>query len=146
MQSGAPGPRPVGPDAPGSARRDHSGPAPRVARGAEASGARTYRVGEYTVVELYGEIDLVGAASVGPRLDAATAQQVPAVIVDLRQVGFFDCSGMSLLYRAYRRAEERGGRLQVVCDSPLVLRTLRAGELLDLLRPVPALDDALQGG
>lgn len=105
--------------------------------------ARTHRVGGYTIVELHGEIDIAGVGSVGPALDAATAGDRPAVIVDLRPTAFFDCSGLGLLCRAHRRVQERGGRLRLVCDDALILRTLRAGRMLDVLEPVATLDEAL---
>ncbi len=106
--------------------------------------AHTYRVGGYTVVELHGEIDIAGVGSVGPALDAATAGDEPAVIVDLRPAAFFDCSGLGLLCRAHRRVEERAGRMRLVCDNALVLRTLRAGRMLEVLEPVATLDEALR--
>nr|WP_067082374.1 STAS domain-containing protein [Streptomyces hygroscopicus] len=101
-------------------------------------------MGAYTVVELHGEIDIAGVGIVGPGLDAATAGDEPAVIVDLRPTAFFDCSGLGLLCRAHRRVVERGGRMRLVCDNALILRTLRAGRLLDVLRPVATLDEALR--
>ncbi|MEU1948934.1 STAS domain-containing protein [Streptomyces sp. NPDC020125] len=106
--------------------------------------ARTHRVGGYTVVELHGEIDIAGVESVGPALDAATAGDEPAVIVDLRPAAFFDCSGLGLLCRAHRRVVERAGRMRLVCDNALILRTLRAGRMLGVLRPVATLDEALR--
>ncbi|MFD8368128.1 STAS domain-containing protein [Streptomyces hygroscopicus] len=111
---------------------------------AAAPRVHTHRVGAYTVVELHGEIDIAGVGSVGPGLDAATAGDEPAVIVDLRPTAFFDCSGLGLLCRAHRRVMERGGRMRLVCDNALILRTLRAGRLLDVLRPVATLDEALR--
>ncbi|GAA0954697.1 hypothetical protein GCM10009575_082370 [Streptomyces rhizosphaericus] len=105
--------------------------------------ARTHRVGGYTVVELHGEIDIAGVGSVGPALDAATAGDRPAVIVDLRPTAFFDCSGLGLLCRAHRRVRERGGRMRLVCDDALILRTLRAGRMLDVLGPVATMGEAL---
>ncbi len=105
--------------------------------------ARTHRVGGYTVVELHGEIDIAGVGSVGPALDAATSGDRPAVIVDLRPTAFFDCSGLGLLCRAHRRVRERGGRMRLVCDDVLILRTIRAGRMLDVLEPVGTMGEAL---
>ncbi|WP_308283314.1 STAS domain-containing protein [Streptomyces hygroscopicus] len=115
-----------------------------AAADAAAPRVHTHRIGAYTVVELHGEIDIAGVGSVGPGLDAATAGDEPAVIVDLRPTAFFDCSGLGLLCRAHRRVMERGGRMRLVCDNALILRTLRAGRLLDVLRPVATLDEALR--
>ncbi|QKV92619.1 anti-sigma factor antagonist [Streptomyces sp. NA02950] len=104
--------------------------------------AVTYRVGRCTVVELHGEIDIAGLASVGPQLDAATT--TPAVVIDLTPTAFFDCSGLGLLCRARRRVIERGGRMRLVCAHPLILRTLRAGGLAEVFHPVPTLEEALR--
>ncbi|MBL1095797.1 STAS domain-containing protein [Streptomyces coffeae] len=104
--------------------------------------AVTYRVGRCTVVELHGEIDIAGLASVGPQLDAATA--TPAVVIDLTPTTFFDCSGLGLLCRARRRVVERGGRMRLVCAHPLILRTLRVGGLSEVFQPVPTLEEALR--
>lgn len=109
-------------------------PAPRT---------HTYQVGASTVVELHGEIDIAGLELVGHQLDAVTSQATPVIIVDLTPTGFFDCSGLTMLCRAHRRAEERAGTLRLVCDNALTLRMLRTGGLLGVLRPVPTLAQAL---
>ncbi len=100
-----------------------------------------YQSGRCTVVELHGEIDIAGLASVGPQLDAATA--TPVLVIDLTPTAFFDCSGLGLLCRARRRVTEGGGRLRLVCSHPLILRTLRAGGLAEVFAPVPTLAQAL---
>ncbi|MET7760662.1 STAS domain-containing protein [Streptomyces sp. NPDC005393] len=142
-QQGAPRHAPVPPHtaAPAAAAPDTARPSPDP-----APRARTHWIGEHAVVELHGEIDIAGLESVGPLLDAATAAVTPPglVIVDLRTAAFVDCSGLGLLCRAHRRVAERGGRLRLVCDNPLVIRTLHAGRLLDVLRPVPTLYEALR--
>lgn len=115
----------------------------RADRGA-APRACTYKAAGYTVVELHGEIDIVGRERIGLELDRATSPPAPSVVIDLTPTRFFDCSGLELLCRAYRRVRDRGGRLRLVCDSPLILRTLRVGGLLDVLRPAPTLADALR--
>lgn len=113
---------------------DHPAPAPY---------ARTSRAGGRTVVALHGEIDIAGLAYIAPALDAATGARAPEVVIDLRPTTFFDCSGLRLLCRALRRVAERGGRLRLVCDDPLILRTLRVGGLLDELDPMATLEDAV---
>ncbi|MDH6437868.1 anti-sigma B factor antagonist [Streptomyces sp. SAI-144] len=91
--------------------------------------ARTRLDGGCTVVEAAGEIDLATAGFLSEHLDAATATGRPDVLVDLRQVEFFDCSGLRVLCRAESRARERGGRLRVVTDCPRLHRLLRASGL-----------------
>ncbi|MFE6973850.1 STAS domain-containing protein [Streptomyces sp. NPDC057682] len=106
---------------------------------------RVYRRDGRTVVALRDEIDLATAALIGPALDGATAQNAPDLVVDLSEVSFLDCSGLSLLCRARRRALDRDGRFSLVCDCPRILRLLRAGRLHDLFRPVATPDEVFRG-
>ncbi|MCX5254104.1 STAS domain-containing protein [Streptomyces canus] len=91
--------------------------------------ARTLVNGGCTVVAAAGEIDLATAGFLAEHLDAATATDRPDVLVDLRHVEFFDCSGLRVLCRAESRAQERGGRLRVVTDNLRLHRLLRASGL-----------------
>jgi anti-anti-sigma factor len=98
--------------------------------------ARSYASGSCTVVVVSGEIDLATAEYVAEHLQAATARPAPDVIVDLRPVAFFDCSGLRVLCRAEYRARERGGRLRIVTDQPRIHRLLRAAGLLKRFPPL----------
>lgn len=113
---------------------------------APLSYARTYRAADCTVVEVHGEIDIMGVLEVGPPLDAATGGAAATVVIDLTPTTFLDCSGLALLARAHRRTGERGARLRLVCTDPAVLRTLRAGGVTDLLEPLPTVEAAVRRG
>ncbi|MEU1511576.1 anti-sigma factor antagonist [Streptomyces sp. NPDC005811] len=97
----------------------------------------------YTVLEFRGEIDIVAATEIGPRLDEATSGPAPRVVIDLSPIDFFDCSGLRLLYRARSRVLDQDGELRLVCSHPLALRVLRATGLHRLLPPATTLDAAL---
>ncbi|OPG07396.1 anti-anti-sigma factor [Streptomyces sp. GKU 895] len=99
--------------------------------------ARTCPHGTLTVVEASGEIDMASAGALAEHLSAATAGPRPDVLVDLRAVAFFDCSGLRVLCRAESRAREHGGRLRVVSESPRIRRLLRASGLLGRFPPLP---------
>jgi anti-sigma B factor antagonist len=101
--------------------------------------ARSRRTGSTTVIEVSGEIDLATAGFVTEHLDAATALPEPDVLVDLRGVAFFDCTGLRVLCRAEARARERGGRLRIVTDQPRIRRLLRAAGLLHRFPPLAEL-------
>ncbi|MFF0221416.1 anti-sigma factor antagonist [Streptomyces sp. NPDC004629] len=96
-----------------------------------------------TVLEFHGEIDIAAATEIGPYLDRVTDRPGARIVIDLRHIEFFDCSGLRLLYRARGRVLERGGRLHLVCTHPLTLRVLRVTGLARLLPPRPTLDAAL---
>ncbi|MFI2206496.1 anti-sigma factor antagonist [Streptomyces sp. NPDC020192] len=88
-------------------------------------------------------MDIVAAAEIIPVLDTVTEPAAPSVIVSLLDVDFFDCSGLRLLCRARRRAEERGGRLVLVCTHPLTLRILQIVHLIAVFPDYETLDEAL---
>ncbi|MFF8952124.1 anti-sigma factor antagonist [Streptomyces sp. NPDC014940] len=98
----------------------------------------------HTVLEFLGEIDIAAAAEIAPALDRATGRPGARIVIDLRGVDFFDCSGLRLLHRARGRVLERGGRLDLVCAHPLTLRVLRVTGLSRLLPPQPTLEAALK--
>lgn len=97
----------------------------------------------HTVLEFRGEIDIAAAMEIVPYLDPVTGRDGSRVVIDLRHVEFFDCSGLRLLYRARSRVLDHDGRLHVVCDHPLTLRIMRVTGLHRLLPPHATLDAAL---
>ncbi|WP_326783986.1 anti-sigma factor antagonist [Streptomyces sp. NBC_00151] len=104
---------------------------------------RIHHAHGHVVLELHGEIDLLASTEITPLLDAATSDPAPQVVIDLRCVEFFDCSGLRLLYRARRRVLDRGGRLHLVCAHPLTLRMFRLTGLSRILPPTASLEEAL---
>ncbi|MFJ9539500.1 anti-sigma factor antagonist [Streptomyces sp. NPDC101225] len=97
----------------------------------------------HTVLELRGEIDIAAALEIAPYLDRVTAHPGVRLVIDLTQVGFFDCSGLRLVYRARARLLEQDGELRLVCTHPLTLRIMRVTGLSRLLPAHPTLDAAL---
>jgi anti-anti-sigma factor len=122
------------------------GPEPTTAATTAAAAnpyASTRRIGPFIVIEVYGEIDMASAGLVAEHLTAAaTGTAEPDVLVDLRRVSFFDCSGLRVLCRAEAAAKARGGRLRLVADQPRMHRLLRAARLLGRFPPLPDLPPA----
>ncbi|MGW2209793.1 anti-sigma factor antagonist [Streptomyces sp. NPDC001781] len=98
----------------------------------------------HTVLEFRGEIDIASAAEISPLLDRLTGRERARVVLDLRPVEFFDCSGLRLVARARHRVLERGGRLHLVCAHPLTLHVLEVTGLTRALPPHPTLESALR--
>ncbi|MGW4869907.1 STAS domain-containing protein [Streptomyces chartreusis] len=101
--------------------------------------ARTRRCGTFTVVEVTGEIDLASEALLAEHLTAAAGEPGADVLVDLRRVAFFDCSGLRALCRAERRARDHGGRLRVVSEAPRIRRLLHGAGLLGRFPLLPGI-------
>nr|WP_210167598.1 anti-sigma factor antagonist [Streptomyces sp. SID4946] len=106
---------------------------------------RVYAYQAYTVLEFRGEIDIIAADEILPLLDRITGRPGARVVLDLRPVEFFDCSGLRLLYRARARILGHDGQVHLVCTHPLTLRVLRVTGLSRLLPPHATPDAALAG-
>ncbi|MCW8097173.1 anti-sigma factor antagonist [Streptomyces tauricus] len=104
---------------------------------------RVHQERGHTVLEFHGEIDILAALDIIPVLDAATGLPSARVVLDLRHIEFFDCSGLRLLYRARRRVLAQGGQVHLVCTHPLTLRILRVTELAKVMPPLASMDEAL---
>ncbi|MFS8197807.1 anti-sigma factor antagonist [Streptomyces sp. CWNU-52B] len=104
---------------------------------------RVHENAGHTVLEFHGEIDILASLDIIPVLDAATGHPAGDVVLDLRYIEFFDCSGLRLLHRARRRVLAQGGQVRLVCTHPLTLRILRATELAGVMPPLSTMDEAL---
>ncbi|WP_249926135.1 anti-sigma factor antagonist [Streptomyces aureocirculatus] len=104
-----------------------------------------YEVGDATVIELRGEIDLVASQQTTPLIDAVTAGPTRTLVLDLSRTTFIDCSGLALLMRARRRLDARDARLGVVCTDRMSLRVMGITGLKATLSPVASVREALTG-
>ena len=80
-----------------------------------------------------GEVDSSTAPRLREVVDAAFADRVPALTVDLDGVTFLDSAGLCVLAGAHRRAAEGDVLLRVVASSRAVIRPLQITGLYDLL-------------
>lgn len=72
-----------------------------------------------------GEIDMVSGPTVAQEIDAAVdASDVTLIVVDLSQVSFLDSSGIGVLLKGRRQADEHGKTYQVTGAAGFVLQIL----------------------
>lgn len=67
-----------------------------------------------TRVALSGELDMSTAAILSKSLAPIEADGVTSIMLDIRDLGFIDSSGLRVLLQASERAETNGHRLLVV--------------------------------
>jgi anti-anti-sigma factor len=94
------------------------------------------------VVALAGELDIAGVPVMEQGLKAFERDDITALVVDLSELTFLDCSGVHALLAARQRAEANGHRLAVVGAGPPTRRLFeltRTHFLLDGDRAVDAL-------
>jgi len=96
------------------------------------------------VVGVRGELDLDTCGELRRRLEASDAR-APVAILDLSECAFIDSTGVSLLVRAFRRAEADGGPGLVVVAAPggQVRRTLRLTNVDSNIPVLGSLEGAL---
>ena len=77
------------------------------------------------VVVPIGEIDMVSGVTVAHEIDAAVeSADVQVIVVDLAQVSFLDSSGIGVLLKGRRQADEHGKSYQVIGAAGFVLQIL----------------------
>jgi anti-anti-sigma factor len=81
----------------------------------------TRRIQDDAVVSVRGDVDLTTFGAVESALDAARAGTT-VLVLDLREVGFMDTSGLRLVISEQQRAEAGGYRFVVIPGSGKVQR------------------------
>ena len=105
----------------------------------------TDAVPQAAVVSISGEFDISAAADVERRI-RPIEEQVPILVLDLREVSFLDSSALRLLMMLDANARERGRRVALVRGPEQVHRVFRITRLehqlefvdhpTDLSRPI----------
>src|SRR4051794_38107819 len=96
--------------------------------------------GDVVRVALSGELDVSTAPSVEERLMELEEGASAGVVLDLRDVGFIDSTGLSLLINAHSRAQKAGRRVTIVPGSGASRRILETTGLrsrLDIAEEAP---------
>jgi anti-sigma B factor antagonist len=106
----------------------------------------TRNAGRTVVLSLSGELDLVS----GPRLEEALRvlddPDTEVLVLDLRGLDFMDSTGLHILVKAQRKAEESGRRLALVRGREQVQRLLHLTGMTDLLTIVDSPEQLFEAG
>lgn len=76
------------------------------------------------VLRPWGELDVVGAAAIRPKLDELTTRHTRQVLLDLQKVSFLDGSGLQELIRVFHHVRALGGRVSIINGRPEVEKLL----------------------
>ncbi len=86
---------------------------------------QTRNEGDWTVIEVGGEIDVYTA----PKLRESLVELVNAgryqIIVDVERVDFLDSTGLGVLVGGLKRVRANDGNLRVVCTQERLLKIFR---------------------
>jgi len=100
-------------------------------------------LGEVTLVELAGELDLTNAEELQQRLDAL-AEEGSSLVLELNKLRFLDSAALHVLFRLAVRLSDDGRRLGVVLDaSAPVAKTVELVSLDQAADVRPSLSELL---
>jgi anti-anti-sigma factor len=80
--------------------------------------------GDRSTVALRGELDLSGVDRARQAIEEAEAGEASLLVLDLSELDFIDSTGLEVMLRAARRAQDDGRRLVVQRPSRYVRRLL----------------------
>lgn len=75
-----------------------------------------------TSIALSGELDVATAPNLVDELTAVERDGPKAIMLDLRDLGFIDSTGLHALVAAHGRSQQNGHRFYIVGASPLTRR------------------------
>jgi anti-sigma B factor antagonist len=96
-----------------------------------------------TVMTCTGRLNMVAAPTLRSNVRNAVADGNPRVVVDLAGTSFIDSSGLGALISGLKETRQAGGDLRIAGAGQQVLTVLRLTNLDKVLRPYPAVKDAI---
>lgn len=103
----------------------------------------TRAVGELSVVDVAGEVDVFSAPELAEQLTQLFDAGRRTVVVDLTSVTFLDSTGLGTLVAARNRAEEAGGQLPIIGSGEQVLKLFRITGLDEVFEIYPSIEAAV---
>ncbi|WP_431921032.1 STAS domain-containing protein [Nonomuraea jabiensis] len=94
------------------------------------------------VLRLNGELDLATKPLFTHACARLLAHGQAKIVVDVSELGFCDCTGLSALIAEQQQAEQRGGYLRLVGVHGPLARLLTLAELVDAFPPYTDLRQA----
>ncbi len=95
------------------------------------------------VVTVRGELDMYSAPTLANAVDSLFAAGGKALVLDLREVTFFDSAALGVVTATAKRSRQVGGDTLLACDAPEVMRVLKITGLDRFLTVRRSFGDAL---
>jgi anti-sigma B factor antagonist len=99
--------------------------------------------GQWTVVEVGGEIDVATAPRLRERLISLVNDGQHQLVVSLEAVDFIDSTGLGVLISGLKRTRTHGGDLTLVCAEPRILKVFDITGLLNVFAVHGTVDAAV---
>ncbi len=103
----------------------------------------TRTVGDRTVVEVGGEIDVYTAPKLREQLVDLVADGQYHLVVDMERVEFLDSTGLGVLVGGLKRVRAHDGSLRLVCTQERILKIFRITGLTKVFPIHDSVEDAI---
>lgn len=103
----------------------------------------TRAVGDRTVVEVGGEIDVYTALKLREQLVELVNDGKYHLVVDMEGVDFLDSTGLGVLVGGLKRVRAHEGSLRLVCNQERILKIFRITGLTKVFPIHTSVDDAV---
>ena len=94
------------------------------------------------VVTAPAEIDVGNAAQLRGALLAAAAEHQPVIVVDMAETEFLDSTGLNVLVRALKQADDDGAELRLVVRGVALHRILNVTGVASMFRIYDNVEEA----
>jgi anti-sigma B factor antagonist len=95
------------------------------------------------VLELHGELDLLGAPLLQEHLEQVEADAPGIVVLDLQELQFVDSAGLRVILAAHERSQRQGWALALTRGSEQVQRLFTIAGVSEHLRIIASPDELL---
>jgi anti-sigma B factor antagonist len=95
------------------------------------------------VLELHGELDLLGAPSLQKEIEGVELEATGIVVLDLQDLQFIDSAGLRVILAAHERSRQRGGEFALTPGSEQVQRLFTIAGVNERLRIILSSDELL---
>jgi anti-sigma B factor antagonist len=99
----------------------------------------------WTVVSLYGELDVATAPELREQVIELVNDGRSQLVLDLDGIDFLDSTGLGTVIGALKRARTHGGDLRIVCTETRITRLFEITGLDKAVPLLPTLDAAVAG-
>ena len=99
--------------------------------------------GDWSVVEVGGEIDVATAPRLREQLITLVNAQRYRIVVSLEAVDFIDSTGLGVLISGLKRVRTHGGEFALVCTEQRILKVFEITGLLAVFNVYPTIDEAV---
>jgi anti-sigma B factor antagonist len=95
------------------------------------------------VLELHGELDLLGAPSLQEKIEAVEAKAPGILVLDLEDLQFVDSAGLRVILAAHTRSQEQGHEFAMTRGTEQVQRLFKIAGVGEHLRIIASADELL---